>query len=340
MAKHRPLHARQLGSDPWWRDVRKLGVERAAIEAILEGASPDGDRARIDPHALVAPPGSQAAQAVLHFALLPFVPQYATLTYVAHTWDLGGRALQEWIAQQYATILAYGTDAEREAARYSLWVDFFEAPERATFLFPRLWAIVQTDAARAALLEDSGPVPWPVKRDLYAAALAVPALHDGVARGLVRSIYDVFGSIDVVEARALWRRLGAVDAALREAFERGLTPTQWRLDAILTVDESDERWQRWLPKASLAQSFLVELGELTPHAAWIPGAELRSGDTVLGTLLHRSFPFDRAIAHEEERSANEGPTILFRIKGSVEAARRALGTEVTAYPPGPASPHR
>lgn len=335
------MSASPLGSESWWRDVRKLGVQRDAIESILDAASPEGDRARIDPHGLYA--ASNTEQAVLLFALFPFVPTYATLMYVAHTWSEGGLSLHEWIAQQYATTVTYGSDTERKAALYSLWVDFFEVKTRAAFLFPRLWSLVHTDEARAALLECSGPVPWEVKRAAYLDAVASPQslLHHGLARGLVSSIYDFYGSVEPVEALALWSRLTAmapVDDALASAFTQGLAPTRWRLDAIITVDESDERWQRWLPKASLAKSFLVELAELSAGAAWITGSELRWGNVLVGTLAHRAFPFDRAIEHTEQRGPRpvvpEGRPILFRLDGNLEEARRALGRELTAWPAG------
>lgn len=53
------------------------------------------------------------------------------------------------------------------------------------------------------VLEDSGPIDWDDKRDVYQAAATVAELRPAVFRALLGSYHAVSGSLDPTEALAL-----------------------------------------------------------------------------------------------------------------------------------------
>lgn len=320
------------GCDLWWDYVARLGVSRESVELTLRIAAHDGPLTSIDPHRLlVGPAASPAEHVVSYMQLAYYVPDYASLMYVVHEWEAAGRSVKEWLVTAYAWMIDEGNERHREAALYSLWVDYFEVPKRAAFVFPRLWRQV---LRRDELLAASGPVPWEHKRAAYQAAACDPALHAGLARGLVACFDDVCGDVDPVEARALFQSIVVEDDAVRAALEsRIFEPTRWRVVGLVTVDESDPRWRKWVPEDA-APSFLVELVPLA-SARWVCRSELLHGDRWLGRLLHRSFPFDEDIRHHREAVPHdESRACRFRIEGYVAAVRAALGAVVDAWPPG------
>jgi hypothetical protein len=109
------------------------------------------------------------------------------------------------------------------AVRYSLWVDWFEDPSTVRTAFAevlgndvdrlrgsgRLGDLIDGPLFRRAerVLQDSGPVPWPVKSGLYADLAAVEALHPALYCGILASYHDVHGDLDPIEALDLLRRL-------------------------------------------------------------------------------------------------------------------------------------
>jgi hypothetical protein len=325
----------EIGSELWWRQTRKLGVERQSVETTLDIAHTAG-RETIDPHSLL-PGESTAERAVTYILVFKYVPTYAALMYVSHCWSKAGRSLKEWIVQQYACIIDYGDDRQRKEALYSLWVDFFEVPPRARFVFPRLFKAVRR---RADLLAYSGPVPWAVKRDAYSKAAQDPALHAGLASGLAGSFFDVYGSVNAVEARDLFGAITVEDQEVREALQKIITqPIRWTVLAVVKVDERDDRWTKWLPAESHYEpSFLMLLRSTGERQGWwVPSSELLHEGRPIGRLRHYGFPFDREIPHKVYGALEEqtpGKTVLFRVEGSASSARSAIGSDIEAWPPG------
>ncbi|MCA9651138.1 MAG: hypothetical protein H6712_18960 [Myxococcales bacterium] len=324
--------AEQPGTIGWCATVRKLGV---SVEPTDEphDLHADGDSWEdVDPHAFYLGLEDSPAEHVVSYMLLAYhVPEYASLMYVVHKWEEAGRSLKEWLVAAYAWMIDQGDDRHREAALYSLWVDYFEVPKRASFVFPRLWRRLWR---RDELLAASGPVPWEHKRAAYQEAARDPELHSSLARGLVGSFHDAFGQVDPVEARELYRAITIEDDEVRAALESVLfTPTRWRVVALITVDVGDPRWRKWVPE-DVGPSFLVELAAVD-RPRWVHRSDLLHGERWLGSLMHWAFPFDEGIGHQREEVPHEGaPPILFRVEGYAGAVRDVLGEVVDAWPPG------
>jgi hypothetical protein len=110
-----------------------------------------------------------------------------------------------------------------EQVLYSLWVDWFEDRTTSDEAFREMLAddvrelrsrnrLADLAAGplhrRAArVLENSGPVPWLSKHDVYQAAATVPALHQSVFRGLLTGYHDVYGDLDPAAALTLLDQL-------------------------------------------------------------------------------------------------------------------------------------
>jgi hypothetical protein len=304
-----------------------LRVSRAKVELRL-----GKDLASRDPHDL--PHLDSAAERAAYYLLLSqAAPSYGAFMYVVHQWDDAGRSLKEWLVAQYALIIDEGSEAWQKAALYSLWVDFFEVPRRAEFVFPRLWKAVRRSSA---LLGASGPVPWRTKERVYREAAADPQLWAGLARGIAGSFFDVFGDVDPPAARELLGRIAVDDARLRAALTQVTTePMRWQLvGLVFIVDERDERWTRWLHGESSGRSFLASLRPLTERRGWVPRSELVHRGAPIGRLVHYGFPFDRAIRHRVAGEVDVEGAVLFRVDGDPTSARNALGEEVESWPAG------
>lgn len=103
-----------------------------------------------------------------------------------------------------------------DAVLYSLWVDWFEDPATVERAFAE---VLGNDVAAlgggderllrraAAVLRESGPVPWRFKHPVYEAATEVPALRPAVYRGLLTSYHDIYGFLEIGPALALLDRL-------------------------------------------------------------------------------------------------------------------------------------
>lgn len=320
------------GTRPWWDCVQRLGVEQDSVELTLRILDNNPEQEEFGPHALWFPGDASTSEKVVTLMLLAYrLPDYGVFMYVAHRWNDAGRALRAWLASAYAWMIDEGDEKQREAALYSLWVDFFEVPNRATFMFPHLW---QKLRARNELLAASGPVRWQQKRAAYKAAARDPKLHEGLAQGLAASFYDTYGNVEPIEALALFRAITIEDEQLRSSLESILfTPTRWRVVGLVTVDETDPRWRKWLPKDA-RPSFLIALAPVE-SLRWVPRSVLLHGERRLGRLRHFAFPFDEEIPHQREAVPHEGSTeLLFRIEGSVDAVRAAFGEIVDSWPPG------
>ncbi|MCZ4121063.1 hypothetical protein [Streptomyces sp. H39-S7] len=108
-------------------------------------------------------------------------------------------------------------DRDPEAVTYSLWVDWFEDRATSATAFAEVLGndidhIVAEPTCGTLLragrvLACSGPVPWPVKQKAYEAAVALPALHQPLFRGLLTGYHDIYGCLEPAPAEALLAQL-------------------------------------------------------------------------------------------------------------------------------------
>jgi hypothetical protein len=325
-----------IGSEAWWKTLRRLGGRREVVAGSIAAnvSAADADPKTIDPHAFRPPKGAPIERAASVLLLFAHVPTYATLMHVAHEWAALGLPGRGWLARQYASLLVHGTDAQREAIKYSLWCDYFEVPKRARVMFPRILAVLP-EAFLGDLLEISGPVRWALKRVAYERALATPRLHGALAMGLQGSFYDIQGSVHPVEARSLVRRIRIDDVEIASALEAITTrPLRIAIVAVFEVRDGDEGWPH-------RGSFLVLVRLVGDLKKWTPGAEILHDGRCIGRLRHWAFPFDRPLemiatpkGTTIPESLNEDGSVLVRIEGSAPAMRALIGETLDAWPEG------
>lgn len=94
-----------------------------------------------------------------------------------------------------------------EAARYVLWVDFFEDQSCSEEAWLALTSRAKAPHMLDKLLVNAGSVPFMLKRPFYDELLQEPARHAVVAESLARSVNDVYGQIDNRTARGYLQRL-------------------------------------------------------------------------------------------------------------------------------------
>ncbi|WP_378145030.1 hypothetical protein ACFJGV_16215 [Cnuibacter sp. UC19_7] len=122
---------------------------------------------------------------------------------------------------------------ESTAVPYWLWVDWFEDARHSEAAFVRLTQgvhdthLVQPGLRRIdRVLRISGPVRWEVKGEVLRHAVRHRQLHPSLLWAVQGAVEDVFGQVDVSEARTLLQRLRLADedAVLKETLLTALEP--------------------------------------------------------------------------------------------------------------------
>jgi hypothetical protein len=90
---------------------------------------------------------------------------------------------------------------------YSLWCDYFEDGQIVEEAWTSLVSPLPSEQALQTLLVHSGPVPFALKKKVYALLIGTPRWHYYVFRSLLHSQFDVFGSIEPQEAWSLLEKL-------------------------------------------------------------------------------------------------------------------------------------
>lgn len=308
--------------------------ESANIDRALEAElglppTPRPNAAELNVHAL-RPDGSRAEVAAFWMLLFLEIPTYATLMNLRlDCWIDGDLALKEWICRQYATVLLHGSQKQRDAIRYSLWVDYFEDPVDAPIMFARLLAAMPFEHTADVLLS-SGPIPWSVKREAYMRAVRVPSLHAALATGLVGSFYDFYGQVDAFEARALFQQITVEDADERAALIDATTePLRLWIYEVDVIDDTDPQWAH-------PGSFVMAAVLLNKRRRWVYGAKIHADGLCWGRLVHYLFPSPAGIAHRAVRASEPPPgdPFTYRVEGDAERATALVGRVVEAWPEG------
>ncbi len=201
--------------------IHQIGVEqyaqacRAARQAALDphyGTQSAAITFASDiPHTIVdlvlASPLTPYDQLQLVFQLYYEMPCYALLMYLKSHAERFIEPFPQtfwcWIRHQ----LESPDSALSPPVTYALWCDFFEDPETVEAAWAQLLTPLPAPQALRTILIHSGPVPFHLKRGLYATLITDPAWHYFIFRSLLHSQYDVYGKLDKQEARKLLARL-------------------------------------------------------------------------------------------------------------------------------------
>jgi hypothetical protein len=135
------------------------------------------------------------------------MPSYANLMYVSMLFPKFETDVQTRFWDAYRAFLDDPDDRLAIPAAYSLWVDYFEDPERAAQAWHEMSRPQLSERTLERLVPVSGPVPWELKVPLYEQLAADPHLHPLLFRGLSASEFDLYGKIDAAEAATFLRRL-------------------------------------------------------------------------------------------------------------------------------------
>jgi hypothetical protein len=318
-----------IGSPAWYGDLLALGVQRRSLERALASAIGGKTGEELDAHAVRFDGSSSAEAAALWLLFHELRPGYGAMMYLRHVWlDLGpgDDVARRWFVRQLAAMLLHGSEAVRKSASYSLWVDYFEtARPEVDLVFRRLVAELPR-AAWAGLLPYTGPVPWEAKRYLYRAASFEPGLHEGLARAIAACVWDIYGSIDVAEAAALFGTIDVVDPELA-AIGRWLGgPLRLQVSQIGFVESSEDPWP---------DSFLMRFSPVRTPWALLRRSTLALGAQDFGVVEHLSPPLKTEwVVRRLGAPADERSTHVVRVRGSQAAAPALLGREIEAWPRG------
>ncbi|WP_192825130.1 hypothetical protein [Rufibacter sp. LB8] len=91
----------------------------------------------------------------------------------------------------------------KEQIEYSLWVDFFGSSDTGDEAWEELINNSSNEKIIEAVLPISGPVPYFKKEELYFKLIADKKWHELILLSLASSFFDVYGSIDVINARKI-----------------------------------------------------------------------------------------------------------------------------------------
>ena len=319
----------EIGSAEWDDELAGIGVERAAVDRALKSAIGSMPIAKVDPGTLRFDADSATTAAAL-VLLHESAPEYATLMELrVAAWFKGSPELHAWIIRQYAAMLEHGRIAVKRSVLYALWVDPFEVEEEARLVYPQLFELCASDAARADLVASSGPVPWDAKAKSYEWAATKPKMHVHLAKGLSGSFFDVYGRVDAVQAARVFNRIEVDDEEMRLALTEATTsPLMLWVDHVV--------WTKEKPNAFYAA---VVVTSRSPR--WILGAELVDGDRVAGKLLTATATYDESKAHRRIEAETAPPlhardpqVLVLELEGDAQAAETLPGKEVALWPPG------
>ncbi len=151
--------------------------------------------------------------------------------------------------------------------------------------------------------------------------------------GIARSISDLFGEVDVVEAAKLVEAIHIADPVIRSEIKKWIfAPLRLSIVEIAFVDTDEDPWPA---------SFLIGFRPVATPWAVLRNSVLFLGDQPLGTIEHLGPP----LPHEQRMRplvAREASGVEFdprqwpraRVRGPRATANHLLGKIVEAWPPG------
>ena len=119
--------------------------------------------------------------------------------------DVAARSL---LWTEFRRLLSDADDRLADPLAYSMWCDFFESADTVQEAWRELMSPGGlTDRGLERVLIMSGPVPYAHKRTLYDSLLPNNRWHYFIFRSLLHSTFDVYGAVDLADARRLLETL-------------------------------------------------------------------------------------------------------------------------------------
>ena len=152
---------------------------------------------------------SLAERLQMGLRVLREMPCYANTMALKSFYEEFGPAEKRALWNAYRAALECDDDRRADPVSYSLWVDFFED---ATTVAQAWRETTRRDAEPWArrverVLDVAGPVPWPLKEELFGQLAGDERWHRAIFRAIAGSALDVYGRLDALSASAWLRRL-------------------------------------------------------------------------------------------------------------------------------------
>lgn len=310
-----------IGSAAWDRELVALGLDRATVDqelawAVEDTPEPDGH----DVYLTEPTPVTAAVLVLFHQEH----PSYSALMYLRFVWNHCDEQLRAWIVRQYAAMLLHGPHPVAESGEYGLEIDYFEYPDGPDVL-AALLTQMPTDRW-GPILSASGPILWPEKQSLYAAAARIPELHAPLAIGIAVSLFGYYGQADVPAAAELLDRITVADDEIRTRLVDAITkPMLMRSGSAIVV--TDARW-------NYPGSFLLTMTVTGGPRMWKARSELVIDGQVRGRVAHWSSSFRPEYEHRVLPGRPLDKPGLHRIEPSSGDAAEFVDRDVEIWPEG------
>lgn len=175
-----------------------------------DGEWPD-DLAEV-PHELddfvydAAPAGERMRLGIELYHAMPCYWNAVGMYHVHRELDGADRA---WFWAEMRRLMDDPDDRLADPQGYTLWCDYFEDQSTVEEAWTELTGSQHPGGERRVrrAVELSGPVPWALKAPVLRRCLAHPELHVTLVRALAGAAFDVYGRIELDEARAIVEQL-------------------------------------------------------------------------------------------------------------------------------------
>jgi hypothetical protein len=135
------------------------------------------------------------------------MPCYANTIELKRAYERFGDDEKQTLWNAFRDVLACDDDRLADPLGYALWVDFFEDPATVEESWREMTGR-DGDAWERRIervLDNAGPVPWPLKEELFAQLVRDRRFHHAIFRALAGSAFDVYGQLGPSAASWLQR---------------------------------------------------------------------------------------------------------------------------------------
>ena len=139
----------------------------------------------------------------LSLALFDTQPTYHILTTMWSSYSISTTVNGEFtdiILNKYFIELSDPTKNLSDSMEYSLYFDIFEDPDRNEYAWNYFIRQKPNDHFLRIILQNSGPVPYHLKQELYAQLISQPSFHVDIYRSIRHSCFDNCGRVDKHQA--------------------------------------------------------------------------------------------------------------------------------------------